>query len=91
MKIIVTGCAAQLHPEKYAQMPEVFRVLGNREKLTRKMLFSDEKVCVGDINQPIENIPLVTDFEGRSRAFLQIQQGCDHACTFCIVHFARLQ
>ena len=89
MKIIVTGCAAQLHPEKYAQMPEVFRVLGNREKLTREMLFSDERVCVGDINQPIENIPLVTDFEGRSRAFLQIQQGCNHTCTFCIVRSAR--
>ncbi|MBQ3117671.1 MAG: tRNA (N(6)-L-threonylcarbamoyladenosine(37)-C(2))-methylthiotransferase MtaB [Alphaproteobacteria bacterium] len=89
MKIIVTGCAAQLHPEKYAQMPEVFRVLGNREKLTREMLFSDERVCVGDINQSIENIPLVTDFEGRSRAFLQIQQGCNHTCTFCIVRSAR--
>lgn len=91
MKIIVTGCAAQLHPEEYAQMPEVYRVLGNREKLTREALFGNEKVLVGDIDAHAEQfeLPIVTDFEGRTRAFLQIQQGCDHACTFCIVRQAR--
>lgn len=90
MKIIVTGCGAQLHPEEYAMMPEVYRVLGNHEKLSKEILEGDEKVCVGNIMEHnLTEAPLITDFEGRTRAFLQIQQGCDHACTFCIVHFAR--
>lgn len=90
MKIIVTGCAAQLHPEVYAEMPEVFRVLGNREKLTREALIGSDKIEVSDVNAPwAHELPIVTDFEGRTRAFLQIQQGCDHACTFCIVRQAR--
>ncbi len=91
MKIIVTGCGAQLHPETYATMPEVTRVLGNREKLTRAALYNTNKLMVGDINESPESceLPIVTDFEGRTRAFLQIQQGCDHACTFCIVRQAR--
>lgn len=89
-KIIVTGCAAQLNPEVYAAMPEVFRVLGNREKLTRTAYETTEKVCVGDVDLfDFEVLKPVTDFEGHTRAFLQIQQGCNHACTFCIVHQAR--
>ncbi len=92
MKIVVTGCGAQLHPEEYAAMPEVTRVLGNREKLSREILHASEKVVVSDMNKPVEwDLPIVTDFEGRTRAFLQIQQGCDHACTFCIIHQARGQ
>jgi len=86
--LIVTGCAAQLHPELYAKMPEVDRILGNHEKLDKKWLHAKNKGHVGDVEQAFE-LPIVTDFEGRSRAFLQIQQGCDHACTFCIVRFAR--
>lgn len=90
MKIIVTGCGAQLHPEVYATMPEVTRVLGNREKLLPEALFSQEKVLVGDIDVSAPwDLPIVTDFDGRVRAFLQIQQGCNHACTFCIVRKAR--
>lgn len=89
MKIVVTGCGAQLHPEEYACMPEVFRVLGNREKLTKEALFASEKVMVGDLKNANFDLPTISDFEGRSRAFLQIQQGCDHRCTFCIVHTAR--
>lgn len=89
MKIIVTGCGAQLHPEEYAQMPEVYRVLGNREKLTREALIADDKIMVSDLSKEAFDLPIVTDFEGRTRAFLQIQQGCDHACTFCIIHSAR--
>lgn len=90
MKIIVGGCAAQLHPEVYAAMPEVTRVLGNREKLVPEALFSSEKILVGDIDTPaLWDLPIVSDFDGRVRAFLQIQQGCDHACTFCIVRQAR--
>lgn len=86
--LVVAGCAAQLNPEKYAEMPEVDRVLGNHEKLDKKILHSTQKQVVGDIEQPFD-LPIVSDFEGRNRAFLQIQQGCDHQCTFCIVRFAR--
>ena len=86
--IIVTGCAAQLAPEKYAEMPEVDRVLGNHEKLSKEILCDTQKQVVGDIEQPFD-LPIIADFEGRNRAFLQIQQGCDHKCTFCVVRFAR--
>ena len=86
--LVVTGCAAQLNPEKYAEMPEVDRVLGNHEKLNQEILHCVQKQVVGDIEQPFD-LPIVQDFEGRNRAFLQIQQGCDHKCTFCIVRFAR--
>lgn len=88
-KIVVTGCAAQLHPWEFANMPEVSRVLGNAEKLTRQALLSSEPVLVGDLSEGIDNPPIISDFEGRTRAFLQIQQGCQNACTFCIVHVAR--
>lgn len=86
--LVVTGCAAQLDPIKYAQMPEVDRVLGNREKLDKDFLCGSQKQIVGDINQEFD-LPIVADFEGRTRAFLQIQQGCDHHCTFCVVRLAR--
>ena len=88
-KIIVAGCAAQLHPEVFAAMPEVFRVLGNHEKLTRETLLHGERVQVGDLKEPQPLLPILKQFDGRDRAFLQIQQGCDHACTFCIVHQLR--
>ena len=86
--LVVVGCAAQLNPEKYAEMSEVDRVLGNHEKLNQEILHSMKKQAVGDIEQPFD-LPIVQDFEGRNRAFLQIQQGCDHKCTFCVVRFAR--
>ena len=86
--IVVAGCAAQLNPEKYAEMTEVDRVLGNHEKLSKEILHNAQKQVVGDIEQPFD-LPIVQDFEGRNRAFLQIQQGCDHQCTFCVVRFAR--
>ncbi len=86
--LVVVGCAAQLNPEKYAEMPEVDRVLGNHEKLNKEILCGVQKQVVGDIEQPFD-LPIVQDFEGRNRAFLQIQQGCDHKCTFCVVRFAR--
>lgn len=89
MKIIVTGCAAQLNPDKYAQMPEVFKVLGNIEKLSKKCLLEGDKVQVQNILEADFEVPVISDFEARTRAFLQIQQGCSHACTFCIVRKAR--
>ncbi len=88
-KIIVAGCAAQMHPEVFASMPEVYRVLGNKEKITKEILLGKDRVSVGDLSEPFFDIPLITDFEQRDRAFLQIQQGCDNACTFCIVRTLR--
>lgn len=90
-KIYVAGCAAQLHPEVYAKMTEVDRVLGNREKLIRSALLGTDKMMA----QPMENdsiqvdMPVVSDFDGKTKAFLQIQQGCDNACTFCVVSLIR--
>ena len=93
-KIIVTGCAAQLSPERYDAMPEVDRVIGNKEKLDLttfgKRSFEEQPVLVGDIMAERNVSPhLISGVEGRSRAFVQIQQGCDHRCTFCIIPFAR--
>lgn len=89
--ILVTGCAAQLHPERFAAMPEVDRVLGNAEKLDRAALATEgTALAVSDImTGPLAEAPLIAGFEGRSRAFVQVQQGCDHRCTFCVVPFAR--
>ncbi len=89
IKIIVTGCSAQVHPEIYANMPQVYRVLGNREKLNAKSFQHTEKVMVSDINNDDFTLPLISDFEGRTRCFLQIQQGCNHYCTYCIIRLAR--
>ena len=90
--IVITGCAAQLHPEKFADMPEVDRVLGNSEKLDGARLADTDgaKVQVADIMTARETAHhLIGGFESRARAFVQIQQGCDHRCTFCIIPFAR--
>ncbi|UCH74713.1 MAG: tRNA (N(6)-L-threonylcarbamoyladenosine(37)-C(2))-methylthiotransferase MtaB [Rhodospirillales bacterium] len=91
-RIIVTGCAAQIDPDRYAAMPEVDRVLGNVEKLRAESYRDDETsaVAVADIMAVAEMAPhMVEGFEGRARAFLQVQQGCDHRCTFCIIPFGR--
>jgi threonylcarbamoyladenosine tRNA methylthiotransferase MtaB len=90
-RIIVTGCAAQLAPQTFADMPEVDRVLGNSEKLDRAQLAGDGgPVVVSDIMTLRQTAAhLVDGFEGRARAFVEIQQGCDHRCTFCVIPFAR--
>jgi len=89
--IVVTGCAAQLNPETFAAMDEVDRVLGNEEKLDPGLLAGKgAAVEVADIMTVRETAAhLISGFEGRTRAFVQIQQGCDHRCTFCIIPFAR--
>jgi threonylcarbamoyladenosine tRNA methylthiotransferase MtaB len=91
--IIVTGCAAQTEPDTYAQMQEVDLVLGNREKLETASYASfgaAERVRVNDIMSVKETASqFVESFDGRSRAFLQIQNGCDHRCTFCIIPYGR--
>ena len=90
-RIIVTGCAAQTEPQTYAAMPEVDRVLGNAEKLTAESYAGfDEKIRVADIMGLRENAsPMVDHFEGKTRAFLSVQNGCDHRCTFCIIPYGR--
>jgi threonylcarbamoyladenosine tRNA methylthiotransferase MtaB len=94
-RIIVTGCAAQTDPHSYAAMPEVDAVLGNAEKLTAAAyadfgIGGSEKIRVNDIMSVRETAPQMVDhFDGKTRAFLQVQNGCDHRCTFCIIPFGR--
>lgn len=90
-KIIVTGCAAQLDPKKFSNMSEVDQVLGNQEKLNKKNYISSaEKVLVNDIMSIKETAGhIVSSFEGKIRSFVQIQNGCNHRCTFCTIPFAR--
>jgi len=92
-QVIVAGCAAQLHPDSFAAMPEVDRVLGNEAKLRAESYAPDGaagRVVVDDIMQARETAAhLIAGFAARTRAFVQIQQGCDHRCTFCIIPYAR--
>jgi threonylcarbamoyladenosine tRNA methylthiotransferase MtaB len=85
-RIIVTGCAAEIAPERYAALPEVDCVLDNRAKLQ----LQSYRECETFAADPADSAAhLVDGFEGKSRAFLQVQQGCDHRCTFCIIPYAR--
>ena len=90
-KIIVTGCAAQNNPAMFAEMPEVDKIIGNEEKLSDKYYkFDSERIIVNDIMSVKETANhLVRSFDGRARAFIQVQNGCDHRCTFCIIPFGR--
>ena len=94
-RIIVTGCAAQIEPGAFAAMPEVDAVFGNQEKLTAGAyadfgIGAGERVRVNDIMSVRETAPQMVDhFDGKTRAFLQVQNGCDHRCTFCIIPFGR--
>lgn len=92
-RIIVTGCAAQIAPQKFAAMKEVDMVLGNKEKTEIEKYLQTpltEKTIVGDIfDYDSYDKYIITGFEGRQRAFVQIQQGCNHRCTYCIVPYAR--
>jgi threonylcarbamoyladenosine tRNA methylthiotransferase MtaB len=94
-RLIVTGCAAQIDPACYAAMPEVDLVLGNDEKMKPESYDSSTRaegarIKVGDIMALTETAAhLVDGFEGRARAFIEVQQGCDHRCTFCIIPYGR--
>ena len=91
-RIIVTGCAAQIDPASFAAMPEVDQVIGNAEKLRPESFAGGDcaRVRVADIMAVRETAGhLVTGFEGRARAFVQVQNGCDHRCTFCIIPYGR--
>ncbi len=91
-KIIVTGCSAQINPDMYADMDEVSRVIGNDKKLEADTWQSMDgaRVLVNDIMSVKETAShLIEGFEGRARAFVQVQNGCDHRCTFCIIPYGR--
>jgi threonylcarbamoyladenosine tRNA methylthiotransferase MtaB len=113
-RVVVTGCAAQVEPETFASMPEVDRVVGNREKFEHSSFTSSQRrlgspgvknsaadpagapasagatVSVSDIFAVRETAPhLLPAFTERSRAFVEVQSGCDHRCTFCIIPYGR--
>jgi threonylcarbamoyladenosine tRNA methylthiotransferase MtaB len=96
--IIVTGCAAQTEPETFAAMPEVMRVIGNHEKMQAStwaalaapdLIGATERVQVDDILSVRETAGHLIDGFGRHRAYVQVQNGCDHRCTFCIIPYGR--
>jgi threonylcarbamoyladenosine tRNA methylthiotransferase MtaB len=96
--IIVTGCAAQTEPETFAAMAEVTRVIGNHEKMQPEtwtglsapdLIGTTEKVQVDDIMSVRETAGHLIDGFGRHRAYVQVQNGCDHRCTFCIIPYGR--
>jgi threonylcarbamoyladenosine tRNA methylthiotransferase MtaB len=97
-QIIVTGCAAQTEPETFAAMPEVSRVIGNTEKMQAStwnamaapdLIGATERVQVDDIMSVRETAGHLIDGFGRHRAYVQVQNGCDHRCTFCIIPYGR--
>ncbi len=98
-KIIVSGCAAQIEAENFAKMSEVDLVIGNADKLKEEtyqnLLFDtpgklSEKIRVNDIMSVKESAShLISGMDGRARAFVEVQNGCDHRCTFCIIPFGR--
>ncbi len=94
--VIVTGCAAQIDADMFAGMPEVTRVIGNHEKMQAEtwapldLLGGTEKVRVNDIMSVEETAGhLIDGMESRARAYIQVQNGCDHRCTFCIIPYGR--
>ncbi|MDO8328704.1 MAG: tRNA (N(6)-L-threonylcarbamoyladenosine(37)-C(2))-methylthiotransferase MtaB [Cypionkella sp.] len=96
--IIVTGCAAQTEPETFAGMAEVTKVIGNTEKMQAETWHSlrapdligvTERVQVDDIMSVKETAGHLIDGFGRHRAYVQVQNGCDHRCTFCIIPYGR--
>ena len=89
-RVVVTGCAAQTEAGNFAAMAEVDRVVGNEEKFDACAWTSDDKIAVSDIMAVKTMRPHTIDsIEGRSRAFVQVQNGCDHRCTFCIIPYGR--
>jgi len=96
-RIVVTGCSAQLQAERYAAMPEVDHVLGNAEKLDPAVWRALARLPAGVRSREVGDVVavketaahLIDGFDGRTRAFLEVQRGCDHRCTFCIIPYAR--
>jgi threonylcarbamoyladenosine tRNA methylthiotransferase MtaB len=90
-EIIVTGCAVQTDPRRFSAMPEVTRILGNADKTAPSTWLDERQIqAIPDIMvRREEALPLVEGIEGHTRAFLGVQTGCDHRCTFCIIPFGR--
>ncbi len=95
-RVIVTGCAAQIEPQSFSDMEEVDAVIGNTEKMTAETWaglaghFDTEPIQVDDIMSVTETAGhLIDGFGTRSRAYVQVQNGCDHRCTFCIIPYGR--
>ncbi len=89
-RVIVTGCAAQIDPAGFAAMSEVSAVVGNAEKLDSALLLGEERVRVSDIMSVRQTAPhLAAAFADHARAFIEVQNGCDHRCTFCIIPYGR--
>ena len=89
-QIMVTGCSAQIAPERYMEMPEVSRVIDNSKKLDTNSWRPAGSDAIGDIMSVRDgNVPAVDGIEGRTRAFVQVQNGCDHRCTFCVIPYGR--
>jgi threonylcarbamoyladenosine tRNA methylthiotransferase MtaB len=89
-ELVVTGCAAQIDPASFAAMPEVTRVIGNSDKLNPAAWVSADPVIVRTIARVLDTAPqLAGGFEGQTRAFVEVQNGCDHACTFCAIPAGR--
>lgn len=88
--VYVTGCAAQTEAEAFAAMPEVTHVIGNREKLTAEAYRTGTRMQVGDaFANPAPLNHALSTIEGHTRGFVQVQNGCDHRCTFCVIPFGR--
>lgn len=91
-RVVVTGCGAQVETEAYAAMPEVAEILGNRRKLDAG-IWADpapERVRIDDVMAPgADPLPDAVPMRARTRAFLPVQNGCDHRCTFCVIPFGR--
>ena len=96
-RIVVTGCAAQIEPEKFASLTEVSTIIGNAEKTKSatwaalaKNNAGEARIQVSDIMAVMQTARQVPDrFEGHTRAFVEVQNGCDHRCTFCVIPFGR--
>jgi len=89
-RVVVTGCAAQTEAAAFAAMPEVHRVIGNEEKFDAQAWAGSAKIAVSDIMGIRTMRPHAIDsIKGHARAFMQVQNGCDHRCTFCIIPFGR--
>lgn len=89
-ELVVTGCAAQIDPAGFAAMPEVNRVIGNAEKLSSEAWRAGDAVLVQDIMAVRETAPhLAASFSTHARAFVEVQNGCQHRCTFCAIPFGR--
>ncbi|MEJ7927789.1 tRNA (N(6)-L-threonylcarbamoyladenosine(37)-C(2))-methylthiotransferase MtaB [Sphingobium sp. AN641] len=89
-RIMVTGCAAQTDPAMFAEMPEVDAVIGNREKMEAASYGGEARVRVADIMAVRDTAPhMASAFADHARAFVEVQNGCDHRCTFCVIPYGR--